>query len=104
MFGRPVQLPVTLALGLRESASLVDLAGQSVYRGMPGAALHMLCVVFAQDQKGTLVIALATLGAQTMEPILEGWAPHAHYQAPVFDSLVVFDHDKGGIGPGVAEH
>ena len=44
-----------------------------------------------------------TLGAQTMDPILEGRAPHAHYQAPVFDSLAGFDYDKGGIGPGVAE-
>ncbi len=57
----------------------------------------------AQDQKGTLVIALDTLGGQTMDPILEGRAPHAHYQAPVFDALVGFDFEKGGIGPGVAE-
>ena len=49
------------------------------------------------------MVALDTLGAQTMDPILEGRAPHAHYQAPVFDSLVGFDYDKGGIGPGVAE-
>ncbi len=54
-------------------------------------------------QKGTLVIALDTLGGQTMDPILEGRAPHAHYQAPVFDALVGFDFEKGGIGPGVAE-
>ena len=65
--------------------------------------LGLLSAVSAQDQKGTLVIALDTLGAQTMDPILEGRAPHAHYQAPVFDSLVGFDYDKGGIGPGVAE-
>lgn len=57
----------------------------------------------AQEQKGTLIVALDTLGAQTMDPILEGRAPQAHYQAPVFDSLVGFDYTKGGIGPGVAE-
>ncbi len=57
----------------------------------------------ALDQKGTLVIALDTLGAQLMDPILDTRAPHAHYHAPVWDSLVGFDFDKGGIGPGVAE-
>lgn len=57
----------------------------------------------ATDQKGTLVVALDTLGAQTMDPILETRAPHAHYQAPVFDSIVWFNPEKGGIGPGVAE-
>jgi hypothetical protein len=65
--------------------------------------LGLISAVAAQDQKGTLVVALDTLGAQTMDPILEGRAPHAHYQAPVFDSLAGFDYDKGGIGPGVAE-
>jgi oligopeptide/dipeptide ABC transporter ATP-binding protein len=53
--------------------------------------------------KDTLVIALDTLGAQVMDPILESRPPHAHYQAPIWDSLVGFDVDKGGIGPGVAE-
>jgi len=57
----------------------------------------------AVDQKGTLVVALDTLGAQTTDPILETRAPHAHYQAPIFDALVGFDFEKGGIGPGVAE-
>ena len=57
----------------------------------------------ATDQKGTLVVALDTLGAQTMDPILEARAPHAHYQAPVYDCIVWFDPVKGGIGPGVAE-
>src|SRR6266849_337 len=77
---------------------------------LPSPVVHVFILlvglispVGAQDQKGTLVIALDTLGAQTMDPILEGRAPHAHYQAPVFDSLVGFDYDKGGIGPGVAE-
>jgi peptide/nickel transport system substrate-binding protein len=53
--------------------------------------------------KDTLVIALDTLGAQVMDPILDTRAPHAHYQAPIWDSLVGFDLEKGGIGPGAAE-
>src|SRR5947208_15363533 len=53
--------------------------------------------------KDTLVIALDTLGAQVMDPIFDTRAPHAHYQAPIWDSLVGFDLEKGGIGPGVAE-
>ena len=57
----------------------------------------------AMEQKGTLVVALETLGGQTMDPILEGRAPHAHYQAPVYDALIGFNYEKGGLGPGVAE-
>jgi len=57
----------------------------------------------AAADKDTLVIALDTLGAQVMDPILDTRAPHAHYHAPLWDSLVGFDLDKGGIGPGVAE-
>ena len=53
--------------------------------------------------KDTLVIALDTLGAQMMDPIMDTRAPHAHYHAPIWDSLVGFDLEKGGIGPGVAE-
>src|SRR5262249_13904031 len=52
--------------------------------------------------KDTLVIALDTLGAQVMDPIMDTRAPHAHYHAPLWDSLVGFDVEKGGIGPGVA--
>jgi peptide/nickel transport system substrate-binding protein len=59
-------------------------------------------VATAQD-KDTLVIALDTLGAQVMDPIADTRAPHAHYHAPIWDSLVGFDYEKGGIGPGVAE-
>src|SRR5262245_51359759 len=59
-------------------------------------------IVTAQD-KDTLVIALDTLGAQVMDPIADTRAPHAHYHAPIWDSLVGFDFEKGGIGPGVAE-
>ena len=57
----------------------------------------------AAPDKDTLIIALDTLGAQVMDPIADTRAPHAHYQAPIFDSLVGFDYDKGGVGPGVAE-
>jgi ABC-type transport system substrate-binding protein len=56
----------------------------------------------AQD-KDTLVIALDTLGAMVMDPIADTRAPHAHYHAPVWDSLVGFDLEEGGVGPGVAE-
>ena len=57
----------------------------------------------ADEPKGTLVVALETLGGQTMDPILEGRAPHAHYQAPVYDALIGFNYEKGGLGPGVTE-
>ena len=57
----------------------------------------------AQDQKGTLVFAVESLGAQTFDPILEGRPGNAVYQAVMYDSLVGFDIVKGGVGPGVAE-
>src|SRR5882672_7349369 len=57
----------------------------------------------AQDQKGTLVFAVESLSAQTLDPILEGRPGNAVYQAVMWDSLVGFDLEKGGIGPGVAE-
>jgi len=57
----------------------------------------------AQDQKGTLVFAVETLGAQTLDPILEGRPGNAVYQAVMYDSLVGFNLEKGGVGPGVAE-
>ncbi len=57
----------------------------------------------AADQQGTLVVALDTLGGQTMDPILEDRAPHAHYQAPIYDALIGFNYEKGGLGPGVTE-
>ncbi len=59
--------------------------------------------IHAQDQKGTLVFAVESLGAQTLDPILEGRPGNAVYQAVMYDSLVGFDLKKGGIGPGVAE-
>jgi len=72
----------------------VSVALVLVWGGAPG--------VRAAD-KDTLVIALDTLGAQVMDPIMDTRAPHAHYHAPIWDSLVGFDFDKGGVGPGVAE-
>ena len=57
----------------------------------------------AETQKGTLVFAVESLSAQTMDPILEGRPGNAIYQAPMYDSLIGFDLQKGGVGPGVAE-
>jgi peptide/nickel transport system substrate-binding protein len=57
----------------------------------------------AQEQEGTLVFAVESLGAQTLDPILEGRPGNAVYQAVMYDSLVGFNLAKGGIGPGVAE-
>ena len=54
-------------------------------------------------QKGTLVFAVDSLAAQTLDPILEGRPGNAVYQAAMYDSLVGFDLEKGGVGPGVAE-
>jgi peptide/nickel transport system substrate-binding protein len=54
-------------------------------------------------QKGTLVFAVDSLAAQTLDPILEGRPGNAVYQAAMYDSLVGFDLTKGGLGPGVAE-
>src|SRR6185437_16490264 len=59
--------------------------------------------VAAETQKGTLVFAVESLSAQTLDPILEARPGNAIYQAPMYDSLVGFDLVKGGIGPGVAE-
>ena len=67
------------------------------------STLAALSPVAAQSQKGTLVFAVESLGAQTMDPILEARPGNAIYQAPMYDSLVGFDLEKGGIGPGVAE-
>ena len=68
-----------------------------------GIALGAVVPSARAADKDTLVIALDTLGAQVMDPIFETRAPHAHYQAPIWDSLVGFDLEKGGIGPGAAE-
>jgi peptide/nickel transport system substrate-binding protein len=57
----------------------------------------------AQEPHGTLVFAVESLAAQTLDPILEGRPGNAVYQAAMYDSLVGFDLEKGGIGPGVAE-
>jgi len=78
------------------------------FRSLQALALSGLLIVVGASSataadKDTLVIALDTLGAQVMDPIMDTRAPHAHYHAPVWDSLVGFDFEKGGIGPGVAE-
>jgi peptide/nickel transport system substrate-binding protein len=57
----------------------------------------------AQEQRGTLVFAVESLGAQTLDPILEARPGNAVYQAVMYDSLVGFNFEKGGVGPGVAE-
>jgi len=57
----------------------------------------------AQAPTGTLVFAVESLGAQTLDPILEGRPGNAVYQAVMYDSLVGFNLEKGGVGPGVAE-
>jgi peptide/nickel transport system substrate-binding protein len=57
----------------------------------------------AQTQRGTLVFAVESLAAQTLDPILETRPGNAVYQAVMFDSLVGFNLEKGGVGPGVAE-
>ncbi len=67
------------------------------------AALLATSPVAAQEPKGTLVFAVDSLAAQTLDPILEQRPGNAVYQAAMYDSLVGFDIAKGGIGPGVAE-
>ncbi|MDP1840409.1 MAG: ABC transporter substrate-binding protein [Reyranella sp.] len=66
-------------------------------------AIAATAPLHAQDQKGTLVFAVETLSAQTLDPILEGRPGNAVYQAVMYDSLVGFNLEKGGVGPGVAE-
>src|SRR5262245_35493521 len=83
---------------MRSWITLVLVGAAWVLGAETGAPLAV-----AAADKDTLIIALDTLGAQVMDPIADTRAPHAHYQAPVWDSLVGFDLEKGGIGPGVAE-
>ena len=59
--------------------------------------------IAAQEQKGTLIFAVELLAAQTLDPILEARPGNATYQAAMYDSLVGFNIEKGGLGPGVAE-
>src|SRR5204862_7464926 len=80
-----------------------------VFRRLGVPALAVLLAVSvgapsaAQEPKGTLIFAVESLGAQTLDPILEGRPGNAVYQAVMYDSLVGFDLQKGGVGPGVAE-
>jgi len=75
--------------------------------GVPSLAVLLVlsgsAASVAQEPKGTLIFAVESLAAQTLDPILEGRPGNAVYQAAMYDSLVGFDLDKGGIGPGVAE-
>src|SRR5436190_22685182 len=80
-----------------------------VFRRLAVAALGVLLTASAsapsaaQEPKGTLIFAVESLAAQTLDPILEGRPGNAVYQAAMYDSLVGFDFEKGGGGPGVAE-
>ena len=80
-------------------------ARRHLFGSVVAASVAVLAVPALADghQEGTLVVALDTLGGQTMDPILEDRAPHAHYQAPIFDSLLGFNFEQGGLGPGVTE-
>src|SRR6266508_3506522 len=53
--------------------------------------------------KDTLVIALDTLGAQIMDPIMDTRAPHAHYHAPSWASPVGLALERAGMGRAWAE-
>ena len=57
------------------------------------------------DPTGTLTVSLQNLGSQVTDPILQGRAGHAQYQAPIYDALLGFNYESqyGGVGPGVAE-
>ena len=80
-----------------------------VFRRLAIAALAVLLIASAsapspaQEPKGTLIFAVESLAAQTLDPILETRPGNAVYQAVMYDSLVGFDLEKGGVGPGVAE-
>jgi peptide/nickel transport system substrate-binding protein len=68
-----------------------------------GSAAEAQTPKAAPAPKGTLVFAVESLAAQTLDPILEGRPGNATYQAAMYDSLVGFNVEKGGLGPGVAE-
>jgi peptide/nickel transport system substrate-binding protein len=79
------------------------------WRGLNASVLAIVLAALAgsptvaQAQKGTLVFAVDSLAAQTLDPILEGRPGNAVYQAAMYDSLVGFNVEKGGVGPGIAE-
>lgn len=78
---------------------------RSMLAGCVASAVMAVASVpaFAQEPEGTLVVAIESLAAQNFDPILEGRPGHAHYHAPLYDALVGFDLEEGGIGPGVAK-
>src|SRR5881397_1199702 len=79
------------------------LKGESMHTGilavlaLSGLLVAGIALDTSAADKDTLVIALDTLGGQIMDPIMDTRAPHAHYHAPIWDSLVGFDLEKGGI-------
>src|SRR4051794_39639198 len=78
----------------RISSTLLLAASIAAFSGAAAAA---------EAQKGTLIFAVESVAAQTMDPTLEARPGNAVYQAAMYDSLVGFDLEKGGVGPGVAE-
>ncbi len=62
-------------------------------------------VMTSSGPSGTLTVALQTLGAQVTDPILQGRAGHAQYQAPIYDALLGFNYEAefAGVGPGIAK-
>src|SRR5205807_481671 len=83
------------------------LMGIQALSGLCALAIWLAASVWsplaAQTQKGTLIFAVESLSAQTLDSILEARPGNAIYQAVMYDSLVGFDLEKGGTGPGVAE-
>ena len=75
---------------------------QAIHPGAPvrGVRRHPLA---AQTQKGTLVFAVESLSAQTLDPILEARPGNAIYQAAMYDSLVGFDWTRAAPVPASRE-
>ena len=75
--------------------------------GVPAlAVLLAVCISVpsaAQEQKGTLVFAVESLGAQTLDPILEGRPGNAVYQAVDVRLAGRLRPREGRRRPGVAE-
>src|SRR5262249_34965882 len=97
----------TLNPTMRNTVSIGD-ERMNVYCGLGalltlGLAPMIAAPSAAQEQKDTLVFAVESLSAQTLDPILEARPGNATYQAAMYDSLVGFDLVQGGVGPGVAE-
>src|SRR5688500_18628635 len=68
---------------LREELMIRQLAGALALA--VASIVVAVAPTHAQDQKGTLVFAVESLGAQTLDPILEGRPGNAVYQAIMYD-------------------